>query len=274
MQQHFVWDLDPQIFSSMPVPRWYGLFFAGGIVIGFLIMKNMFHAQKKDTMLVDRLLIYVFLGMLIGMRLGHCLFYQPETYLSDPLRILKFWEGGYASHGGFAGLIIAVFLFCRRHSEIQLLWLLDRIAVSSMIAAAAIRIGNFFNSEMIGRQSDGPWAIVFKAVDDLPRHPSQLYEAVGFLAVFTLGIITYKKANNNPKPGLLFGLVLVFGMGWRFVVEFSKENQVDFEAQLPLNMGQLLSIPFILAGVILILMTLMHRKTKSSPQLQVRQEHK
>lgn len=263
MQDFFIWDLDPQIFSGMAVPRWYGLFFAGGIVIGFLVMKNMFFAEKKDTILVDRLLIYVFLGMLIGMRLGHCLFYEPETYLADPLRILKFWEGGYASHGGFAGLIIAVFIFCKRYKDVGFLWLTDRIAVASMFAAAAIRVGNFFNSEMIGRQSDVPWAVIFKAIDITPRHPSQLYEAVGFLSIFVLGIITYIKTNYKPKPGLLFGLVLVLGFSWRFIVEFSKENQVDFEAKLPLNMGQLLSLPFIAAGIILILMTVRRKQVKS-----------
>ncbi len=260
MQQFFVWDLDPQIFSGMSVPRWYGLFFALGIVGGFMVMKNMFHWEKKDTMLVDRLLIYVFLGMLIGMRLGHCLFYEPETYLADPLRILKFWEGGYASHGGFAGLIIAVIIFCKKYTETPILWLLDRIAVSSMFAAAAIRIGNFFNSEMIGRQTDVSWAIIFKAVDDAPRHPSQLYEAFGFMVIFVFGMIIYKKTKHKTKPGLLFGLVLVFGFSWRFIVEFSKENQVDFELNLPLNMGQLLSIPFIAAGGIVILMTTLRKE--------------
>jgi phosphatidylglycerol:prolipoprotein diacylglycerol transferase len=260
MQNFFVWDIDPQVFSSMTVPRWYGLFFASGIVIGFMVIKNMFHLEKKDTFLVDRLLIYVFLGMLIGMRLGHCLFYESETYLADPLRILKFWEGGYASHGGFAGLIIAVFIFSKKHEDVEFLWLIDRIAVSSMFASAAIRAGNFFNSEMIGRGTDLPWAVIFKAVDNTPRHPSQLYEAIGFLLIFVLGIAMYIKSNCKPKPGLLFGVVLLFSSGWRFLVEFSKENQVDFESQLPLNMGQLLSIPFMVTGIILILMTAWRKK--------------
>lgn len=263
MQQYFVWDLDPQIFSGMSVPRWYGLLFALGIVSGFMVMKNMFHSEKKDTLLVDRLLIYVFLGMLIGMRLGHCLFYEPETYLAQPLRILKFWEGGYASHGGFAGLIAAVFIFCKKHADISLLWLLDRVAVSSMLAAAAIRIGNFFNSEMIGRQTDAPWAIIFKAIDDTPRHPSQLYEACGFLVIFILGLIIYRKSDHKPKPGLLFGLVLVLGFSWRFIVEFSKENQVAFESNLPFNMGQLLSLPFIATGIVLILATSRRKESLS-----------
>jgi phosphatidylglycerol:prolipoprotein diacylglycerol transferase len=262
MRDFFVWDLNPQIFSGMALPRWYGLFFAAGIVIGFMVMKNMFHAEKKDTLLVDRLLIYVFIGMLFGMRLGHCLFYEPETYLADPLRTLKFWEGGYASHGGFAGVIIAVFIFCKKYKDVHFLWLIDRIAVSSMFAAAAIRVGNFFNSEMIGRQTDLPWAVIFKAIEDTPRHPSQLYEAIGFLFIFVLGMITYVKTNQKPIPGLLFGLVLVLGFGWRFIVEFSKENQVDFESKLPLNMGQLLSLPFIAAGSILILMTTLRMRVK------------
>jgi len=263
MLQFFVWDLDPHIFPGMAVPRWYGLMFAMGIVASFLIIKNMFSWEQKDVILVDRLLIYVFFGMLIGMRLGHCLFYEPATYLNDPVRILKFWEGGYASHGGFAGLMIAVFFFCKKHVEIPFLWLLDRIAVASMLAATAIRIGNFFNSEMIGKSTAAPWAVIFKAVDETPRHPSQLYEAVGFFFIFILGFFTYKKCGTQPKPGLLLGLVLVLGFSWRFIVEYSKENQVDFESTLPLNLGQLLSLPFIAAGILLLIMVYRKEKFKS-----------
>ena len=172
MDNFLVWDIDPQIFSFSPVPRWYGLIFASGIIGGFLLMKHVFKKENKDILLVDKLLIYVFFGMLIGMRLGHCFFYEPDQYLSNPIRIFKIWEGGYASHGGFAGLIFSVVLFSRQHKDLKLMWLLDRLALPSMLGAGMIRIANFFNSEMVGRPTDVPWAIIFKYVDGTPRHPT------------------------------------------------------------------------------------------------------
>lgn len=252
MGNHLIWNIDPQVFSFSAVPRWYGLIFAGGIVGGYALMKRIFIKEKKDIELVDKLLVYVFVGMLVGMRLGHCLFYEADQYLSDPIRIFKIWEGGYASHGGFAGLIIAVLLFCRKHKSINLLWLLDRMTIPSMFAAGAIRVGNFFNSEMVGRTSDVPWAIIFKLVDDNPRHPAQLYEAFGFFTLFAVGLYIYSRDNLRDRRGLLLGTILTFGMSWRFFVEFFKENQVGFENDMMFNMGQLLSIPFIAVGIYLL----------------------
>lgn len=256
MDSHLVWDLDPQIFSFAPVPRWYGLIFALGIVGGFLLMKNIFHREEKDPMLADKLLVYVFVSMLIGMRLGHCLFYEPAKYLADPVSMLKIWQGGYASHGGFAGLIIGIVLFARRQRQVQVMWLLDRMTIPSMFAAGMIRVGNFFNSEMIGHPTEVPWAIIFKLVDHQPRHPGQLYEALGFFSIFTVALQLYLKTSVGQKCGFLLGLVLMLGFSWRFFCEFFKENQVAFEAGMTFNMGQLLSLPFIAAGIIIVLKSL------------------
>lgn len=255
MGNHFIWNIDPQVFSFSSVPRWYGLLFAGGIIGGYALMKRMFIKEKKEVELVDKLLVYVFIGMLVGMRLGHCLFYEADQYLSDPIRIFKIWEGGYASHGGFAGLIVAIGLFCRKNNSINLMWLLDRMAIPSMFAAGSIRVGNFFNSEMVGRTSEVPWAIIFKLVDDSPRHPAQLYEAIGFFTLLVVGLFMYGKDNLRDRRGLILGTVLTFGMSWRFFVEFFKENQVGFENDMMFNMGQLLSIPFIAVGIFLLLKT-------------------
>lgn len=256
MGNHLIWNIDPQVFSFSEVPRWYGLIFAGGIVGGYALMKRMFIKEHKDIELVDKLLVYVFVGMLVGMRLGHCFFYEADQYLRDPIRIFKIWEGGYASHGGFAGLIVAILLFCRKYKSINIMWLLDRMTIPSMFAAGAIRVGNFFNSEMVGRTSDVPWAIVFKLVDDNPRHPGQLYEAIGFFTLFGVGLYIYSKEKLRDRRGLLLGTILTFGMSWRFFVEFFKENQVGFENDMVLNMGQILSIPFIAVGIYLLWNTL------------------
>jgi prolipoprotein diacylglyceryl transferase len=253
MANHLIWDIDPQIFSFAPVPRWYGLIFALGIVGGFLLMKNIFVREDKDPVLADKLLVYVFISMLLGMRLGHCLFYEPATYLAHPLRILKIWEGGYASHGGFAGLIVGIVLFARRYRDVSLMWLLDRMTMPAMFAAGMIRVANFFNSEMIGHPADVPWAIVFKLVDEQPRHPGQLYEAVGFFAIFALALMLYLKTPAGKRSGYLFGLVLILGFSWRFFCEFFKEDQVGFEAGMALNMGQLLSLPFVAAGIFVLI---------------------
>lgn len=257
---HLVWNLNPQVLNFSPLPRWYGIIFAAGIVGGFLLVKNIFHREEKNVQSVDQLLLYVFFSMLIGMRLGHCLFYEPNVYLRDPLRILKIWEGGYASHGGFASLILGLALFAH-NTKTPIWWLLDRMTMPSIFAAAMIRIGNFFNSEMIGRPSDAPWAIVFSLVDNIPRHPAQLYEALGFFAVFALAMTLYLRTKVCNRPGLLFGIIMICGFTWRLIVEFFKEDQVAFEAGLALNMGQLLSLPFIAVGLTMVFQS--YRRTKT-----------
>lgn len=244
-----VWDVDREIVSFGAFAlRWYSLLFASGIVIGYFIIAKMFRDENKPQELLDSLLFHVVTGTVIGARLGHCLLYEPGEYLSDPIRILKIWEGGLASHGGFTGVIIGIILFCRKYPDISFFWLTDRIAIPAMLAAGCIRIGNLFNSEIIGRAADVPWAIVFKKVDSIPRHPSQIYEAIGYFAISLIQWIAFKTLKGKIKEGSLFGLVLIQGFGFRLFIERFKENQVSFEDQLSLNMGQLLSVPFILVG--------------------------
>ncbi len=248
-----VWDIDREIIGiGVFALRWYSMLFALGIVIGYFIIKKMFEAEGKRVELLDSLLFHVVIGTVVGARLGHCLLYEPMDYLTNPIRILKIWEGGLASHGGFLGVMIALVLFCRKYPEITWFWITDRMTVPALLTGGFIRIGNFFNSEIVGKATDVPWAIVFKKVDNIPRHPTQLYEAVGYLSICAIAYGIYRGAERKPRAGLMFGSTLVLGYAFRLSIEFLKENQVDFESGLPLNMGQLLSIPFILIGLFFI----------------------
>lgn len=252
-----VWDVDPAIFSVNIFgfnlePRYYSLSF----VLGFFLGERYVHkymvknGYTKDD--VGKLFTYMLLGTIFGARLGHCLFYEPSYYLSHPLEILKVWNGGLASHGGFAGVMIAVWLFNKRVKKINLLWLLDLVAAPSLITGSYIRLGNLMNSEIIGHPSDAPWAFVFKKVDSIPRHPTQLYEAIGFFVVSMIVFHLYKKYHEIWPKGRFVGLILTGGMGWRIFVEFFKENQVAFEQGMLLNMGQILSIPMMIMGILLV----------------------
>jgi prolipoprotein diacylglyceryl transferase len=246
-----IWDVDREIVSFGPIAlRWYSMLFALGIILGYLIVQEMFKKEGKPQALLDSLLFHVVVGTVVGARLGHCLLYEPSEYLHDPIRILKIWEGGLASHGGFTGVIIALILFCRKNPDIKFFWLADRMTVPCMLTAGFIRIGNFFNSEIIGHVTDVPWAIVFKKVDLVPRHPSQIYEAIGYLTIALIQYLAYRLSHRQPKEGSLFGLALILGFGFRLFIERFKENQVAFEDDMFLNMGQLLSVPFIIAGIL------------------------
>ena len=248
------WSIDPVIFSVLGFElRWYSLFFLTGLMGGYWMVKKMYAAEGKDVAWVEPLFTYIFIGTVVGMRLVHCLFYEPDYYLANPIEILRIDKGGYASHGGFAGVIVAMAIYARRYKEISFLWVADRVAIAAMFCAACIRIGNFFNSEIYGHPTDAPWGVVFTHADALVRHPTQLYEAFGYLTIAAVVYAAYRQARRAPPPGRLFGLVLVMGMMWRFFVEFYKENQVAFEDSMALNMGQLLSIPFIAIGVFLVI---------------------
>ena len=247
-----VWNVDPAVFSFSPLPRWYGVLFAAGVISGFHATKAFNTKDGRGGDFTDRMLVYVIAGMVIGMRLAHCLFYQPEIYLANPIEILKIWHGGFASHGGFAGVMVALWAFTKSN-KVGFLWLADRAAIGCMLTAAFIRLGNFFNSEMIGHPTDVPWAMIFEQVDEqrLPRHPAQLYEAVGYLLIFAISWLLYQKTDWKNKAGRLFGSVMIMGFTWRFLMEFFKIEQAEFEKSMPLNMGQLLSLPFIAIGILL-----------------------
>jgi len=191
-------------------------------------------------------------GTVIGARLGHCLFYNPSYYLSNPIEIFKVWEGGLASHGAAIGILIAVYLFSKKKKNYSFLWIIDRIVIVVALAGTFIRLGNLFNSEIIGKPTDVSWAFIFTAVDDLPRHPTQLYESISYLIIFLILLFIYYKGLEKDRGGFLFGLFLVLIFTFRFFVEFLKENQSAFERGMILDMGQILSIPFVIAGIIFI----------------------
>lgn len=243
------WDVDPTMFRlGSLAPRWYGLLFASGFLIGFYIMRRVFLREGKPEKDLDALLMYLLGGTIIGARLGHVLFYAPGYYFSHPLEIPQIWEGGLASHGGLIGVLTAIWLYTRSRSDQGYLWLLDRLAAPVALTGSLIRLGNLFNSEILGVQTEVPWAFVFERVDQIPRHPAQLYESVSYFLIFVVLWQVYKRQGADAPRGLLFGLFMVLIFGMRFLIEFVKRSQAHFEVGLPLSMGQLLSIPAVLLG--------------------------
>jgi len=247
------WSVSPEIFRLGPISvRWYGFLFAMAFVAGYFIMTWVFKKEGRPQPDLEQLSVYMIFGTVIGARLGHCLFYNPSYYLSNPIEIFKVWEGGLASHGAALGILIAIYLFSKKKKKYSMLWVLDRVVIVVALAGTFIRLGNLFNSEIIGKTTDVSWAFIFTAVDDLPRHPAQLYESIAYLIFFIILWFVYYKGFEKNRDGLLFGLFLVLVFTFRFFVEFLKENQSAFERGMILDMGQLLSIPFVIAGIIFI----------------------
>jgi len=259
--EYFHWDIDPELFSLGPISiRWYGLAFASSFIFGFLLLRRIFRLEGRPVKNLEKLLVYVLIGTILGARLGHCFFYNPSYFLSNPIEILKVWKGGLASHGGGIGALIAIFLYSRNNPQSTgrltakpYLWLLDRIAIVAGLAGFFIRIGNLFNSEIIGTPTTLPWAFIFEKVDNIPRHPVQLYESVTYGLIFILLLTIYKKQRHKVKQGFLTGLFLFLVFTARFFLEFVKARQASYSSNLPLSVGQLLSIPFLLAGIVLII---------------------
>ncbi len=257
------WNINPELFSvGIFSIRWYGLLFAMSFFIGFQIMTWIFKIEKKSEKDLNDLVWYMILGTVIGARLGHCLFYSPMYYLSNPLEILAIWHGGLASHGAAIGILTAMYYYTKNRKGISYLWIFDRVVVTVALAAVFIRMGNLFNSEIYGKPTSGNWGFIFTAVDNIPRHPTQIYEAVAYLVIFIFLFVLYKKHTTKIKEGLLFGYFLVGIFGFRIFVEYFKENQEAFESALPMNMGQILSIPLVILGVYLILRTRSIKPTK------------
>jgi len=250
---HWVWNVAPDIVQFGPFRlRWYGLFFALGFILGYEILAQFYRRERRPLENLSSLAIYLMFGTVLGARLGHVFFYQPDYYLAHPWEIVMIWHGGLASHGGFAGVLIATALYLKKYRDMSFLELADRLAIPSLLAASLIRIGNLFNSEILGTPSNLPWAVVFAQVDPIPRHPAMLYEAMAYLVVFCILYTAYWKTRIMAFPGRTLGVSLALCFFARFLIEFVKENQVPFERGLPLDMGQLLSIPFVLAGIVLI----------------------
>jgi len=261
------WDVSSDIFIipiiNHPV-RWYGLFWLLGIVLSYRVLWNLFKKEGRPVEFLDQLSIYIVLGTIIGARLGHVLFYDPSYYFSNPLKIFAIWEGGLASHGGGIGILAAIFFFAKK-KQLSFLWVADRIALVVPVAGACIRLGNLMNSEIIGTPTKLPWAFVFRAIDPIPRHPAQLYEALFCLLLFLLLNYLRTKPILKNNIGNCFALLLILLFSFRFMDEFLKINQEDFESSLFINMGQLLSIPFVLIGSALLVIN-SQRKSKQLSQ--------
>mgnify|MGYP001114187077 CR=1 FL=1 len=247
---HFVWDISPEIIrvGSLSI-RWYGLLFALGFIIGYEIFQRIFRLEHKNPKDIDKLTVIMILSTVIGARLGHCFFYEPEYYLSHPIEILYVWKGGLASHGAAIAILLGIWYFVARNKEYSYFWILDRLAITIALAGSLIRLGNFFNSEILGVPTDVPWAVVFAKVDEIPRHAVQLYESISYFIIFIYLSIIYLKYKQNLPAGRSFGAFLTLVFLARFILEFFKEQQTSLEANLPLHMGQLLSIPFIIIGL-------------------------
>lgn len=251
--EYIHWHVSPTIFTLGPVSvRWYGLLFAMSFVIGYFIMLRIFRKENIPEPMLDQLSMYMLISTVVGARLGHVLFYEPASYFAHPLDILKIWQGGLASHGAAIGIIVALYLFSRKTRQ-PFLWVIDRIVIVVALAGFFIRTGNLFNSEIYGNVTTLPWGFIFERNGDtLAHHPTQIYEGLCYLAIFFILLWFYDKKNGKPRPGFLFGFFLVSVFGFRLLVEFIKEPQVNFENSMALNMGQLLSIPFIIAGIYLL----------------------
>ena len=252
----FHWNVNPILIQIGPLTvRWYGVFFAAAFLVGYWIMRAIYRREGADLASLDRLLLYMLLGAVLGARVGHVLFYDPHYYAAHPLEIVKIWEGGLASHGGTVGILVALYLFTRRAGGPPYLWLLDRVAIPTALGGALIRMGNFFNSEIVGTPTSGWWGVVFDRVDSLPRHPVQLYEAVAYGLIFLVLLSIYRHRAPTLPAGRLLGLFLLLVFSARVLLEFVKTPQADYEAGFVLTVGQLLSFPFILVGFGLIVRT-------------------
>lgn len=257
---YIVWNPDLKAFFGL---RWYSLCWLVGLALAYAIVRWLYKRQKIADNLFEPLFIYCFLGILIGARLGHCLFYEPGYFLSSgshvvemllPIRFLP--EGGWkftgyeglASHGGTLGLMIALWLYVRK-TKVGIWTVLDNIAIATPVTACFIRLGNLMNSEIIGKVTDVPWAFIFERIDAAPRHPGQLYEALAYALLLFIGLALYRKHPEKVGTGFFFGLCLTYIFTARFFIEYTKEVQEAFEASLPIDMGQILSIPFIIIGV-------------------------
>ena len=254
----FVWDVGPEIFriGSFAV-RWYGVLFATGFILGFFVMRHAFIREGKPEADLDALLITMLIATVVGARLGHAFFYEPEYYFSNPGELLKVWRGGLASHGAAIGVLIGVYFYARNRRKQPYLWVVDRLSIAATLAGACIRIGNFFNSEILGVPTNSEWGVVFARIDAVPRHPAQLYESLSYFLIFAGLFWLYRRLGANTPRGLLFGCFLISVFMARFFIEFVKVRQAAYGAEMALSVGQLLSIPAILLGIFFVVRALL-----------------
>ena len=268
---YILWNPDLVAFHIGPFAvRWYGLMWIIGLTLAYLVVQRLYKEQKIKDELFDPLFLYCFVGILAGARLGHCIFYQPDVFLTSWRGIIEMllpihfgndgsWLGetfgfyvigyaGLASHGGTLGLMIALWVYVK-HTKLSIWSVLDNIAIATGTTACFIRLGNLMNSEIIGKITDVPWAFIFEKVDSMPRHPGQLYEAIAYALLFCILWVLHKRMPEKIGTGWYFGFCLTYIFTFRFFIEYTKEVQEAFEASLPLDMGQILSIPFVILGV-------------------------
>lgn len=260
MLSYITWTADPVLVHLGPVViRWYSLAFAIGFIVGYEIVARMFRHEGAPERWLGILLLWTIAGTVIGARLGHVFFYEWDLYRQDPITILYVWQGGLASHGGTIGIIIAVILFSLITTKRSPLWTFDRLVIPIALTGGLIRLGNLMNSEIFGHATTLPWGFKFmrsaeyhRLYEGLACHPTQIYEALIYFALFALLMWMYWKKNAEARPGLIFGVFMIGIFLSRFFIEFIKNDQVAFEATMTLNMGQWLSIPFIALGVCLV----------------------
>ena len=276
------WTMSPEIIPGYKTPNLYGILFVTGLVLGYFVVKRMFKKEGIKDDVLDKLVMYMVIGTIVGARLGHVLFYGPyydeiidgrlvEGYFSHPLDIFKVWQGGLASHGAAIAILIGLYIFSRYTVKKPFLWILDRISAPVAIGGVFIRLGNLVNHEIVGHPTDVPWAFKFqnywnssiKAFDATPRHPAQLYESICYLIAFGILMFLFWRRDAWKKPGFVFGTFLILIFGARLIIEFFKVGQTARDEILFLNTGQLLSIPFIIVGIVLILRSISN-KTKDS----------
>ena len=264
---YVVWNVSPEIFSGPVTVRWYGLMFALGFLLGYSILGRMFRHEGAPEKWLGILLIWVVCATIIGARLGHVFFYEWSYYSAHPLEIVKVWEGGLASHGGTIAIILAVILYSVFTTRRSPLWTFDRLVIPIALVGGMIRIGNLMNSEIYGTATTLPWGFMFlrsrqwhEMYEGLACHPTQIYEALCYFALFALLMWLYWRKNAEQRPGLIFGIFLIGIFLPRFFIEFIKNDQVGFEADMTLNMGQLLSIPFILLGIFFMVRAMLRPK--------------
>ena len=249
------WDVSPEIIKiGWFAVRWYGLMFAVGFLGGYYMGERMFKYEKIDLKWLESVFMYVIIATIVGARLGHVIFYGWDYYSQHPFEIIKVWHGGLASHGGAIGIVLALVYWSRTVSKRPLVWISDRVVVPTAMVAALIRFGNLMNSEIYGVQTSLPWGVIFERnAETVPKHPTQIYESLSYLLTFGTVLWMYWKTKAKDRQGLITGVFFIMVFSARFLIEFVKEDQEAFEAGMALNMGQILSIPFILIGIFLVI---------------------
>ncbi len=272
---YFIWNVNPVMFAIGSIQvRWYGVLFATGLAIGYYLLKKVFRQENKNPELVETLLLYFIAGTVLGARLGHVFFYDWPYYSQNPWEIIKIYRGGLASHGAIVGIIFTSWLFIHFHFKKHFVWLLDRLAVFIPLGGAFIRIGNFFNSEILGYKTDVAWAVIFTHIDNIPRHPAQLYEALAYLVIFAIMLYLLYKTKAAKQALALTGWFFSLIFGFRFFVEFFKEEQSDLlTSDAMLNMGQWLSIPVVIIGLSFIVLASMHKTKHLLPTEQMQENN-